>query len=84
MLGGIMESNGWYYRRRACEELIGASRAITDAARERRLYLVRSYLNRLHALGEPSPFPEESFAAIRSNGAVDRSAFDWARAGKRG
>jgi len=46
-----MESNERYYRRRAAEELAAARRAITPAARSRRLTLVQSYLDQLRALG---------------------------------
>lgn len=53
-----MESDGRYYRRRACEELSAADRAVTIAARNRRLQLVGLYLERLRDLDEPSPFNE--------------------------
>jgi len=46
-----MESNERYYRRRAAEELAAARRAITPAARTRRMTLVQSYLDHLRALG---------------------------------
>lgn len=46
-----MESNERYYRRRAAEELAAARRAITPAARTRRMALVQSYLDQLRALG---------------------------------
>lgn len=54
-----MEPDARYYRRRACEEFAGASRAVTEAARERRLQLLDSYLARLEALGEPLPLERE-------------------------
>ncbi|HET9812433.1 MAG TPA: hypothetical protein VFP57_02090 [Sphingomicrobium sp.] len=44
-----MESDDRFYRRRANEELAAASRAITDAARERRLQLAGLFLQRLQA-----------------------------------
>ncbi|HEX6217936.1 MAG TPA: hypothetical protein VFZ35_01530 [Sphingomicrobium sp.] len=53
-----MESDGRYYRRRAVEELAAADRAVTSAARDRRLQLVGLYLDRLRELDEPSPFNE--------------------------
>jgi hypothetical protein len=53
-----MESDARYYRRRACEELSAADRAITSAARDRRLQLVGLYLGKLRELDEPSPFNE--------------------------
>ena len=53
-----MESDARYYRRRACEELSAADRAVTSAARDRRLQLVGLYLGKLRELDEPSPFNE--------------------------
>ena len=53
-----MESDARYYRRRACEELSAADRAVTLAARDRRLQLVGLYLGKLRELDEPSPFTE--------------------------
>ena len=59
--------------------MIGASRAVTSAARERRLRLVETYLDHLNALGEPRPFHLDELARVRMGCALDRSAFDWAR-----
>ncbi len=42
-----MESDERFYRRRAAEELAAASRAVTDAARERRVQLANAFLDRL-------------------------------------
>ena len=53
-----MESDARYYRRRACEELAAADRAVTQAARERRLQLAGLYLDKLRALDEPWPITE--------------------------
>ncbi|HEU0311125.1 MAG TPA: hypothetical protein VFR36_07910 [Sphingomicrobium sp.] len=65
-----MESDIRYYRRRACEEMAAASRAVTDAARERRLALVETYVQHLRALKAPSPFSEHDIAqAYRPSGA---------------
>jgi hypothetical protein len=47
-----VESDVRFYRRRASEEMAAAGRAVTDAARERRLQLARIYLQRLDALGD--------------------------------
>jgi len=63
-----VETDIRYYRRRACEEMSAASRAVTPQARERRLYLVNVYLDRLKALNAPSPFDDELSPA---------SAFAW-------
>ena len=75
-----METDIRYYRRRACEEMSAASRAVTPAARDRRLYLVGLYLDRLKALNAPSPFDERQFAAmtgIEAGAPVSRSPFCW-------
>ena len=53
-----MESDIRFYRRRACEEMAAASRAVTEAARQRRLQLVETYIEHLKALKAPSPFSE--------------------------
>ena len=46
---GRVEPDERYFRRRASEELAAARRAVTDAARERRLMLANSLLQRLDA-----------------------------------
>jgi hypothetical protein len=69
-----------YYRRRACEEMSAAARAITPAARQRRLDLVGRYLERLKALDALPPFDELRFAGmVDSDGAqpLPKSAFVW-------
>jgi len=45
-----MESNARFFRRRANEEMAAASRAVTDAARERRIILAEIFLDRLKAV----------------------------------
>lgn len=45
-----MEPDVRYYRRRANEELSAANRAVTAAARERRMQLAGQFLERLKAL----------------------------------
>ena len=75
-----MESDIRYYRRRAHEEMAAATRAVTDAARGRRLQLVDLYVQRLAALAAPNPFSEHDFArAIGPLAAArdHRSAFAW-------
>lgn len=42
-----METDERYFRRRASEELAAARRAVTDAARDRRLMLASTFLERL-------------------------------------
>jgi hypothetical protein len=66
-----------YYRRRACEEMTAASRAVTQAARERRLYMVDLYLGRLKALHAPSPIDDQRLELMRE-GKRNLSAFAWA------
>ena len=53
-----MESDIRYYRRRAFEEMAAASRAVTEAARFRRLQLVETYIEHLKALKAPLPFSD--------------------------
>jgi hypothetical protein len=45
-----VESNVRFYRRRANEELAAANRALTPAARDRRMQLADSFLERLRAV----------------------------------
>lgn len=65
----MVESDIRYYRRRAYEEMAAANRAVTEAARQRRLQLVETYVDRLKSLDAPSPFDEELAPAA--------SAFAW-------
>ena len=46
---GRVEPDERYFRRRASEELAAARRAVTDAARERRLMLAGRFLERLNS-----------------------------------
>jgi hypothetical protein len=65
-----VESDIRFYRRRACEEMAAASRAVTEAARLRRLQLVETYIQHLRQLKAPSPFSEaEMSQAHRTAGA---------------
>ena len=76
-----METDIRYYRRRACEELSAASRAVTPAAQERRLHLVGVYLDHLKALNAPSPFDDQKLSGMLkdlASKASSRSAFEWA------
>ena len=45
-----MESDVRFYRRRANEELAAANRAVTEAARERRMVMAAIFLDRLKAV----------------------------------
>jgi len=60
-----VESDIRYYRRRAHEEMAAASRAVTDAARVRRLQLVETYVEHLKAMKAPSPFSDQDMAQAR-------------------
>jgi hypothetical protein len=46
-----VESDVRFYRRRASEELAAAGRAVTQAARERRMIMAGIFLERLKDLG---------------------------------
>ena len=58
-----MESDARYFRRRASEELAAANRAVTDSARERRMVLAGTFLERLKALDASSAITESGLAA---------------------
>jgi hypothetical protein len=52
--GGVVESDYRYYQRRAACEKAAAQRAITPAARERRMTLARTYMAKAQlSLDEP-------------------------------
>ena len=51
-----MESDLRFYRRRANEEMAAANRAVTQAARERRMLLAGIFLDRLKELESRSAF----------------------------
>ncbi len=51
-----MESDARFYRRRATEELAAANRAVTEAARERRMQLAQMFLDRLDSCGDAMLF----------------------------
>lgn len=70
-----METDIRYYRRRACEEMTAASRAVTPAARDRRLHLVHLYLDHLKALNAAPPFDERHVAQMLQP--RPHSAFAW-------
>jgi hypothetical protein len=45
--GSLLESNARFYRRRATEEYSAAQRAVTAAARDRRIEMAKRFLDRL-------------------------------------
>ena len=51
-----MESDARFFRRRANEEMAAASRAVTPAARDRRMQLAGAFLDRLKDLETRSAF----------------------------
>jgi hypothetical protein len=51
-----VESDVRYYRRRANDEIVAANRAVTQAARERRMQLAGIFLDRLKELEGRSAF----------------------------
>lgn len=59
-----METDARYYRRRAAEELSAATRAVTDAARQRRLQLATSYLDRLQDMDRLSSLDARQFSRL--------------------
>lgn len=73
-----MESDVRFFRRRANEELAAASRAVTEAARARRMVLAEAFLERLRAV--------EACAAATSEVdlSYERPAFQWANGGAAG
>ncbi len=67
----MVESDIRYYRRRAFEEMAAANRAVTVEARQRRLQLVDTYVERLKTLDAPNPFEDELVSLTAS------PAFAW-------
>lgn len=77
--GAGMESDARFYRRRANEELAAAGRAVTSAARDRRMQLAGLFLQRLKASEARSVLVECEMAGT-AMGTYDRAIFDWAEA----
>jgi riboflavin biosynthesis pyrimidine reductase len=72
-----MESDARFFRRRANEELAAAGRAVTEAARDRRLQLAGIFLERLKESEARSVLVECGIAAASSS-SFDTSVFEWA------
>ena len=66
-----MESNDRFFRRRANEEMKAASRAITDAARDRRMRLAGIFLERLKTSQQGDLGDTVGDDARHSSGAAD-------------
>jgi hypothetical protein len=64
-----VESNDRFFRRRANEEMNAASRAVTEAARERRMRLAGIFLERLKTAQQQGESAETA--------ADGRSPFGW-------
>ena len=62
-----MESDVRFFRRRASEEMAAASRAVTDAARDRRTQLARSFLDKVEELEARGIGSERETIAARSS-----------------
>lgn len=74
-----MESNVRFFRRRANEELAAADRAVTPAARARRIQLAGAFLQRLKEIEGRALVAEGEMPAMTS-AADGRPVFDWAEA----
>ena len=59
-----MESDVRFYRRRANEELAAADRAVTAAARDRRIQLAGSFLQRLRAVEAQAMLSDREIQAL--------------------
>jgi hypothetical protein len=55
-----VESDARFYRRRATEELAAANRAVTQAARERRMQLAQLFLDKLEGSDDALLFDWEN------------------------
>lgn len=65
-----------FYRRRASEELAAAGRAVTEAARERRMMMAEIFLDRLKEL------EADALAELAMSLPDQTPAFKWARRGR--
>ena len=72
-----MESDIRFYRRRANEELAAAERAVTPAARARRMQLASAFLERLKSVEAQAMLSDREVRALTS-AASARPVFDWA------
>ena len=71
-----MESDARFYRRRANEEIAAGGRAVTEAARERRMQLAGAFLERLKTIEDARDIMAEAELSAAA------SAFDWTRANR--
>ena len=67
-----MESDARFFRRRANEEMAAAQRAVTDAARVRRLVLADAFLQRLKAVEACAASSEIDASLV-----AERPVFPW-------
>jgi hypothetical protein len=61
-----MEPDVVYYRRRISDELGAAKRAITGAARMRRLQIIDAYLAHLERIGERLPISRDELSKLKA------------------
>ena len=61
-----MEPDVPYYTRRISEELAAADRAVTGAARLRRLQVIEGYLGHLERIGERLPISRDELAVLKA------------------
>lgn len=66
-----MESDVRFFRRRASEEMAAAGRAVTDAARQRRIVLARAFLDRVEELEAFGVDSGRELAAARAARALE-------------
>ena len=72
-----MESNSRFFRRRANEELSAADRAVTPAARARRMQLAGAFLQRLKEVEAEACLSEREMQALTGVSGT-RPVFEWA------
>lgn len=70
-----MESDARFYRRRVNEELAAANRAVTEAARERRMILANLFQERLKA-SETRSIAEHDMGSLAAT-AGEAAMFGW-------
>jgi len=61
-----VESDIRFFRRRANEELAAADRAVTEAARERRIQLAGAFLQRLKSIETQAMLSDREMQALMS------------------
>jgi hypothetical protein len=62
-----VESDVRFFRRRASEEIAAAARAVTEAARERRMQLARAFLEKVEELEARGIGSERELIGVKSS-----------------